>query len=163
MIDSPPNFYFSEPISDSQVEFFVETRNNSLEFLHNSQAFKFSETKEFLRLNSQHYRIVEFQGQQIGYFRYRIDGRACQIGADLHPDFRGRGLARGMYFAFIQQHLSGTVVEVINLRVLKSNRRAINLYNSMGFSKIAESEIDFEMECDLRDLVTLLQKTLQAK
>jgi len=77
----------------------------------------------------------------------------------LAPEHRGLGLARPLYLAFSKSVLAPLNVTTVTLRVLKSNVRAQNLYNSMGFRLEGETNVDFEMERDLTGLIELLEGT----
>jgi RimJ/RimL family protein N-acetyltransferase len=127
--------------------------------LHDPASFSVVQTRQFLKENSPNYRIAEINGEPVGYFRLKLLGTRVQIGADLAPEHRGLGLARPLYLAFSKSVLAPLNVITVTLRVLKSNVRAQNLYNSMGFRLAGETNVDFEMERDLTGLIELLEGT----
>ena len=65
------------------------------------------------------------------------------IGLDIHPDHQGRKYSKKIYRLFMQKMYNENAITSYYLRVLKFNKKAINLYLDLGF-KIAE-ETDFDL------------------
>jgi RimJ/RimL family protein N-acetyltransferase len=152
------NITFVEPSSSEHFQFFWETRQASSPFLHDKSSFSLGETTDFLKKNSQNYILASIDDTLVGYFRCVIVGDLCKIGADLSEKFRGKGYARPLYSAFVREFLVPRGVENLELRVLRSNIRAKNLYDSMGFKVTEATSTDFEMGCKLQDLIETLRE-----
>ena len=142
-------------LSIDDLEFFGEVRNSSAAFLHDPRTFTLEETLAWFEGGTAgSYWITTFKGQKIGYFRSRvISPQVWEIGADLHEEFRGRGLAKEMYREFARQVLNPGRVVGCSLKVLRSNPRAISLYTKLGFKVTLESETDLSMSIRVSDLI----------
>ncbi len=142
-------------LSRDDLEFFNEVRNSSAAFLHDPRTFTLEETLAWFEgRTAGSYWITTLKGQKIGYFRSRvISSQVWEIGADLHEEFRGRGLAKEMYREFARQVLNPRGVVGCSLRVLRSNPRAISLYTKLGFKVTLESETDVSMSIRVSELI----------
>src|SRR5205823_9061576 len=98
---SSPTFTF-EQLTFDDLPFLIEVRNECREFLHDNRVFTLPECERWFRETKPDFRIIRHHGERIGYFRltnYDPQDSSIYNGADLHKDFRGRGLARGAYEA----------------------------------------------------------------
>ena len=160
MIDFRPTRY-------EDLKAFNQIRNLSREWLHDSREFTLKQTQEWWQSNEDsgegpsYWSIIQydniFDGGElmIGYFRADIvDGyadTAWQIGADLHPDFRGRGIAKRLYPEFMRMCIRAFDATDFHLSVLPHNLRAGKLYHSLGFEQISqpdESDIRMAMSAE---------------
>lgn len=105
------------------------------EFLHNSKTFTLDETTEWVkRLNKNNtYWMVEFNKDTIGYFRIAVNGDKVYVGADISPQYTGRGFAKEAYKMFIPIILREYSTNTLYLEVLSTNTRAKQLYDTLGF------------------------------
>jgi len=79
---------------------------------------------------------ILYNNIKIGYFRvtnYSEVNRNLYIGADLHKDYRGKGLAYEAYRLFIPFIIKQYNLHKVSLEVLATNVRAYNLYIKLGF------------------------------
>ena len=119
------------------LEFLTEVRNECCgEYLHNSCQYALEETYEWFFKTDPLFFMILLDSERIGYFRtsnYSKENRNIYIGADLHKDFRGKGLAYESYRKFIPILSKELDLHKISLEVLETNQRAIKLYESIGF------------------------------
>ena len=124
-------------ITKDDLEFLNNVRNEfSIEFLHDSRIFTLEETLSWFLNNKPDYWIIKHNKIKIGYFRlslYSIQNKNIYIGADLHPEFHGKGLAYSSYILFISFLFKKYKLNKISLEVLSTNLRAIKLYKKIGF------------------------------
>lgn len=59
----------------------------------------------------------------------------CYLGLDIHKMFRGKGLSKEIYHEVIKWLFNVMNMETIYLEVLNTNKRAIAIYESLGFKK----------------------------
>ena len=126
-------------ISFDDLPFLLEVRNECREFLHDNRVFTLPECERWFRETKPDFRIIRHRGERIGYFRltnYDPQDSSIYIGADLHKDFRGRGLARGAYEAFLPLIKNSYRVSIVKLEVLSHNKVAHALYKKLGFVEI---------------------------
>lgn len=125
-------------MTEDDIPFMNEVRNECCgEFLHNSKKFSLGQSLEWFKSTSPLFWIIIYNEEKIGYFRtsnYSKENRNIYIGADLHKDYRGKGLAYESYKKFIPFLLQELNLHKISLEVLETNTRAINLYNKLGFT-----------------------------
>jgi len=128
-----------KPITDSDAQFINKIRNGyASEFLHNSNTYTESQTKEWIKKYSPDYYIIQYLHRSIGYFRtsnYCPENRNIYIGCDIAPEFTGEGLGYISYLAFIPFIFKKYDLHKISLEVLSTNTRAISLYEKLGFVK----------------------------
>ena len=119
------------------LEFLNEVRNlYSEEFLHDSRNFSLSETQSWFLQFKPDYYIIEEDKNKIGYFRisnYSEVNSNLYIGADIHPNFKGKGYGFISYKEFIPILFEKYNLNKISLEVLSTNNIAISLYNKLGF------------------------------
>jgi ribosomal protein S18 acetylase RimI-like enzyme len=144
-----------EPLSFSSLGFFNEVRNLSADQLHDSRIFTLEETRIwFQKENKTKYWLIYFNHKPVGYFRVmQISKSEVQIGADIHPKFRRKGIAYLAYRNFAQNILDKRNIETCSLKVLRNNFNAIKLYFKLGFKIVDESNFDYVMQIKLRELI----------
>jgi len=153
-MDSKTGKYVFRPLEFLDLQFFNLVRNAAAPFLHDKRLFSLDETIQWYKNGPpSKYWIVEFKGARIGYFRLvAVDSETAMIGADIHVDFRGKGLAKSMYREFARAVLIPNGFESCTLRVLRSNERAYSLYLSLGFVQTSESVDDISMKVSVVQL-----------
>ena len=119
------------------LEFLNEVRNECCgEYLHNSCKYAVEETYEWFYKTKPLFWIILLEGERIGYFRtsnWVKENKNIYLGADLHKNFRGKGLGYESYCKFIPLLFNEMDLHKISLEVLATNERAINLYKKLGF------------------------------
>jgi len=119
------------------LPFLVEVRNECCgKYLHNPRQYTLEETYEWFFKTDPLFFMTLLDGERIGYFRtsnHSKENRNIYIGADLHKDFRGKGLAYESYKRFIPMLSKELDLHKISLEVLETNQRAIKLYEKVGF------------------------------
>tara|TARA_S200002703_G_scaffold22639_4_gene19327 strand:- start:9765 stop:10208 length:444 start_codon:yes stop_codon:yes gene_type:complete len=117
--------------------FFNEVRNNSVGFLHDNTKYSLKDNlKWFIGTNPKFF-IVEDNGEPIGYFRTsKWVENTLYVGMDIHPKYRGIGYAKKSYNLFFKYLKKEYSVEEVFLEVLNTNKRAIHIYNKLGFTII---------------------------
>jgi RimJ/RimL family protein N-acetyltransferase len=132
---SSPDFTFEE-LTFEALPFLIEVRNECREFLHDDRVFTLTECERWFRETRPDFRVIRYRGERIGYFRvsnYNPEAASIYIGADLHKDFRGQGLARRAYETFLPRIKDLYRVSVLKLEVLSHNTVAHMLYKKLGF------------------------------
>lgn len=121
------------------MPFLVDIRNKyAKEFLHNSKTFNVNEAYEWFDKTKPDYRVIYLNETPIGYFRltnHSVENKNIYIGADIHPLFAGKGHGFQCYKEFIPQLFQEYDLHKISLEVLSTNKRAIHLYEKLGFVK----------------------------
>lgn len=80
--------------------------------------------------------IFELDGQPAGFTKfYSIDknNHSCILGADLHKDYRGKGLAKHMWSLMIDYCFKELLLHRISLTTAEYNHIAIKVYKNLGF------------------------------
>lgn len=146
-----PNLTF-RPVDISDICFIHEVRNSAREYLHDNRRFSLQDVIEFVVIKKPDWYIIESDivpiynyahGKRIGYFRIDgnniLPGMLMGIGADIHPDLRGRGYGKQAYKQFISEWFRDGVKK-FTLKVMADNKRALNLYLKLGF-KLVKAEL----------------------
>jgi diamine N-acetyltransferase len=127
-------------IHSDDLSFLNETRNlYAKDFLHDSRTFTLDETQSWFHKYKPDYWIIWEGNERAGYFRlsnYSKDNRNIYIGADIHPNFSGKGLGYKSYKEFMNLLFSEETeykLNKITLEVLSTNNRALHLYKKLGF------------------------------
>jgi RimJ/RimL family protein N-acetyltransferase len=119
------------------LDFLMEVRNSYAEdFLHDSRTFTLAQTCEWFIKTSPDYWTIVLGERLVGYFRlsnYSETNRNVYVGADVHPDFQGKGIATEAYRKFLPFLFQEYDLNKISLEVLASNEKAIHLYEKLGF------------------------------
>ncbi|MGQ0802750.1 MAG: GNAT family N-acetyltransferase [Actinomycetota bacterium] len=135
---SEPRFAF-EPLAHEDLPFLIEVRNECRNSLHDNRVFTLAECETWFREESPDFHVIRYGGERIGYFRlshHDPENASIYVGADLHKRFRGRGLARPAYEAFLPLVKDRHRVSIAQLEVLSHNTVALALYRSLGFAEI---------------------------
>jgi RimJ/RimL family protein N-acetyltransferase len=118
--------------------------------LHNPKQFTIEECIDWFKELKSTYWLIEFNDVRIGYFRTeKITEDKMMIGADIDPIFQGKGYGYLSYLEFFDQILKPKGIKKLELRVLKINIIAFNLYIKLGFQIIEETPVDFIMSKSL--------------
>jgi [ribosomal protein S18]-alanine N-acetyltransferase len=75
-------------------------------------------------------------GDLVGYFSFRLDGRTLVLGLGLRPDLTGRGLGRSFLSAGLDFGRDRFDPEEFSLAVATFNERAIKVYERAGFARV---------------------------
>lgn len=125
------------------ILFVNMVRNSCTEFLHNPQKYSFQETTEwFWKTHPKWFMISISPYGIVGYFRMTMENNKWFIGMDLHEKYRGMGYGELLYKMFMPFAYYITQTNELWLKVLKTNSRAIHLYEKLGFKFVEEEIID---------------------
>lgn len=134
-----------QKLSFDDLEFLYVVRKQSAEFLHDPTIFSYQDVVEWFykNVNDPNFKwwVIFLDSIRVGYIRTSTDelGRFF-IGMDLHEKFRGKGISQRAYKEFINYLYQNTNLTELWLKVLKTNTRAIHIYEKLGFEMV-ESEI----------------------
>jgi diamine N-acetyltransferase len=122
---------------NENLKFVNDIRNNYCElYLHDSKKYSLDETFNWFYTKNPKYFLIKVFNKKVGYFRTsescEID-KKISIGADIHPDYSGNNIAYFAYINFINYLFYELNYEKINLEVLNTNLKAINLYKKLNF------------------------------
>lgn len=130
------------PLTENDLEWFLNIRNECRSYLHCDKEFTLEECRKWFKTDKpERYTVIVYEDQDIGYFRTirktapYIDNCVLvivQIGADIHQDWRGKGLAYKAYREFFRR-LKEDSVDFVELEVLGTNTRAYTLYRKLNF------------------------------
>jgi len=122
-------------------------RNDSREYLHDNSHYTLQESYAWFRKNTDPFFMYEIDSEVIGYFRTsNWTKNTCYVGMDIHQDYRGKHLAYNAYVEFFNFLKTVHGIEMVQLEVLKTNTRALRLYNKLNFLTIYENARSFVME-----------------
>ena len=127
------------PLAREDLPFLIEVRNECRDSLHDNRVFTLAECETWFREKKPDFQIIRWDGERIGYFRlsnHDLENASIYIGADLDQRFRGRGLARLAYEAFLPVLKRRYGVSVVKLEVLSNNTVAHRLYQKLGFVEV---------------------------
>ena len=129
---------------ESDGEFVLEIRNDdsTRSRLHNPSKFTLDQFSRFYKSKSPWWLIASCNGEDFGYFRTDYVDRknkSIQVGMDIHPNHRGKGLAKASYKKLFN-HLKVEGFEIVWLEVLKSNTLAHSVYKKLGFTETNRTE-----------------------
>ena len=83
-----------------------------------------------------YYSVFNEENELVGLFVFKRDSQTVEVGLGLRPDLTGKGLGRTFLnagLAFGQEHFP---VKVWSLSVATFNKRAIHLYEQVGFTPL---------------------------
>ena len=127
-----------KPITKEDLPFLNMVRNKyAFEYLHDSRTFTLEETTHWFTQTSPDYWIIFDNDIKIGYFRlsnYSKENHNLYIGADVAPEYKGKGYAKIAYKLFIPFLFKTYNLNKISLEVLDTNTIAKNLYVKLGFT-----------------------------
>ncbi|MDE2700147.1 MAG: GNAT family N-acetyltransferase [Gemmatimonadota bacterium] len=97
------------------------------------------------RFDSQNFRIIQFQGNDIGFFSTSCTADSLKVYQFfIHPEYQGRGIGSAcMTRILADADVSG---KTVNLQVLKINIRGIAFYQRLGFSIVDEDSTHVQMK-----------------
>jgi RimJ/RimL family protein N-acetyltransferase len=124
------------PLGIGDLPFLLEVRNECRNYLHDDREFTLAQCREWYRTNNPQVYVIRLGGARIGYFRLGAVDHAdhsVYVGADLHRDFRGKGLGLRAYVEFLPWIAGRLSVSWFKLEVLSHNSRAQKLYAKLGF------------------------------
>lgn len=141
-----------KPMTEADLPFLNRVRNECKDMLHDNRTFDLADTYEwFQNLDEDHkYFTIWYDDERVGYFRCKYfiemsqvlepeihETRILEIGADIAPEHRGKGLAFKAYRLFLR-HLKD--IDWVELEVLGTNVVAYNLYKKLGFKSQSVSD-----------------------
>ena len=153
-------------ITEEDLEFVNEIRNDCVNFLHDSRTFTLEQTKEWFEKTNPLFYIIWAEDTRIGYFRtsnYSEENHNIYIGADIHKKYRGMGYGYLSYIQFIPFLFEELDLNKMSLEVLESNAIAYSLYVKVGFSIVGTKREEVFKNGKYEDsiLMTILKKDLQ--
>ena len=117
----------------SDLKFFNSVRKESSQYLHDSTNFTIEENINWFIKYDPIYFILSNDNQDIGYFRTsNWNNNTVYLGLDIAGEYRGKGYARKAYNLMFD-YLKKQNISTIFLEVLQTNKRAIHIYESLGF------------------------------
>lgn len=125
------------PMVVTDLKFFNKVRSESFEYLHDKTNYTFGENIVWFNRLDFPYFIFLIGDVPIGYFRTsEVDlvNKTMYVGMDIAPEHRGKGYATKGYEVFIDKLKNEYGFLKLYLEVLASNKRAINIYNKLGFT-----------------------------
>jgi RimJ/RimL family protein N-acetyltransferase len=133
-----PNPRFKlRPMKESDIKFVNSIRNGySKEYLHDSRTFTDDECLEWFRKTNPSFHIISFDNEDIGYFRtsnYSKENNHICVGCDIDPKYVGKGYGFASYLVLFDYLFNEKNINKIYLEVLSTNKRAIHLYEKLGF------------------------------
>ena len=140
-------------LRQKDLPFFIEVRNSVRLNLHDPREFSLEEAVDWFVRTEVMYWVISLESIKVGYFRLsRLDDLSWQIGADVHPDYQGKGIASAAYPLFIEKIVKKIDPEPIflDLRVLIHNTNALSLYKKLGFKILNETSTDITMRLNLQ-------------
>lgn len=75
-------------------------------------------------------------GEVVGFYSYKEAEQGLDFGLGFRPDLTGRGLGRGFVNAGLEFAKSRFSPKVVQLRVAAFNKRAIRVYERVGFVEV---------------------------
>lgn len=125
---------FIRKMIKSDLPNFLEIRNLSREYLHDDREFSIEDCIKWFDEKNPVFFVIQIDDNMIGYFRTsNWKENSVYIGADIHPNFRGKGFGYYSYLKFIDFISKNYGFDTLYLEVLSTNTRAINLYKKLGF------------------------------
>jgi ribosomal protein S18 acetylase RimI-like enzyme len=146
------------------LQHFLNIRNSIRKALHDSREFNLNECEIWFKKKPQDYWVIIAKREIIGYFRIEVASNSPNtgiIGMDLDPMFHGQGHAKPLYRQFCEEIIPKYGTTQLRLRVLKSNERAFALYASMGMAISEETQVDYEMQTTVDQLLVRLNRDLK--
>ncbi len=87
------------------------------------------------RRGEAYYAVEDEDGELVGHFSFRPEGRTLVIGLGLRPDLTGLGLGGGFLAAGLDYGRERFAPERFSLAVATFNERAIKVYERAGFER----------------------------
>jgi RimJ/RimL family protein N-acetyltransferase len=121
--------------------FILEVRNHesTLKQLHDPRKFDLNSFEAWFNNSNPEWFIIESENQKIGYIRTKWIEKpsVLQIGADIHPVFRGKGFSKSAYYKLFDLFFDA---KKFTLEVFLDNEIAHKLYKKLGFIEIDRYE-----------------------
>ena len=124
------------PLEFEDIAFTNTVRNLCVEYLHDQTQYSLSEALAWFEGNNDLFFIISLGDVPVGYFRTSNHSKTngnIYLGADIHPDYQGRGIAQTAYPLAMRKLFDELFLHKISLEVLSTNSRAIHLYEKLGF------------------------------
>ena len=118
------------------LEFFLETRNECKDFLHNNSKFTLDDCKEWFKEIEGEYYLIKNNDIKIGYFRtskFNEINKSIYVGSDININHRGKGFAKKIYSLLLQHLKEKYDIKIFHLEVLSHNEVGVSLYKKLGF------------------------------
>ena len=97
------------------------------------------------RFDTQDFRIIQFQGNDIGFFSTFCTSDSLKIHQFfIHPEYQGRGIGAVCMTSILAD--ANAAGKAVNLQVLKINIRGIAFYQRLGFSIVDEDSTHVQMK-----------------
>lgn len=128
------------PMTEEDLPFFLEVRNQSVEFLHNDTKFNLEEATKWFNETKPKFYMLMLGTKNIGYFRtsnWDDEETTFYLGCDIHPNYRGYGFAQKAYTEIIDLFYATMNISSIKLEVLGNNDRAKHIYTKLGFVEVS--------------------------
>jgi [ribosomal protein S18]-alanine N-acetyltransferase len=95
-----------------------------------------AELLEAERRGEAYFAAEDEDGELVGYFSFKPDGRTLVVGLGLRPDLTGRGLGSSFLAAGLDYGRERFAPEHFSLAVATFNERAIKVYERAGFERV---------------------------
>ena len=138
------------------VSFILSIRNKdeTRKWLHNTSKFSLEEGLDWFRNTNPTMYILMKDGVDVGYFRTSDwDSSSVCVGADIHPDHRGKGYAKVFYNLILEYLRRDFKKSLFWLKVFKENEVALNLYKKLGFDIVSEGYNGERLELTMQKVV----------
>ncbi len=131
-------------VNDDDHEWLVELHNDPVVLynLTNPKPVELHEHKRWWKgiknSNTEVRLVFTVNGVRAGFCKfYQIDRNnfSCVLGADLHKDFRGRGLATPMWHLMLEACFGGWDLHRVSLTTAEYNKVAQRVYKKVGFKE----------------------------
>lgn len=136
-------------ISAAHAAYVAHVRRQSAEFLHDPTIYSVKDVYEWVEKNGNSLRwfiiycwFEDIGSRPIGYIRTSIIDDKLYIGMDIELKYRGMGLSQAAYKEFFPTAYIMSSKKDIWLEVLKTNPRAIHIYEKLGFEFVEEKTIN---------------------
>lgn len=97
------------------------------------------------RFDSQDFRIIQFQGNDIGFFSTSCTSDSLKVHQFfIHPEYQDRGIGSACMTRILAD--ASAAGKAVNLQVLKINTRGIAFYQRLGFSIVNEDSTHVQMK-----------------
>jgi RimJ/RimL family protein N-acetyltransferase len=120
------------------LAFLLEVRNQSRDMLHDNSVFTLEQAQVWFDTQQPRFYLATQDARPVGYFRTSNWDEAnshAYVGFDLHPDFRGKGLAQSAYRVFLTYLFTECGLNKVSMEVLEHNHPARRLYERIGFKQ----------------------------